>query len=246
MLKKVPYTNSYSPTNIKKYLKGKKRVFDIGSGSSGSYWWRWLGKETFITGIDLYFFPKKIPNNVKLYNFDASKLSKITKGIKVKRYKKNIFKKFTSEVVDWENKYDMVVANHVLEHVSSYEDTIKGIAKICKKGAMVYTGFPDANNFTDIFYHLIHPEGGGHIQKLTRDNIYKEFKKNGFKLLECNVWPDDWLWFEKTFDYKEREVKFVNQKDISYAAELFRKELTPKKGYFYGWEMVFEKIVYSN
>ena len=234
--------HQFSSDNIIKYLEDKKEIFDIGTGPKGSYWWNWIDKDAKITGIDLYFFPKKIPNNVKIYKFDASELKNIKDNINVTRYRGGIIRKFIKEETDWKNNFDLIVANHILEHVSSYEDTIAGIAKLSKMGTIVYTGFPDANNFTDIFYHLIHPEGGGHIQKLTKEKVHKAFEENGFKLLECNIWPDDWLWFEKMYDYKQRNITFITQKDIDYMCKVFRKELTSEKGYFYGWEMVFQKL----
>ncbi len=232
--------DSFSSNNIKKYLKKKINIFDVGSGPTGSYWWKYVDKDAEIVGIDSMFFPKKLPKNVKIYRMDANKLVDINNNFETERYK-TLLKRFAKEKVDWVGKFDMVVANHVLEHVESPKSVIKGIFNLLKKGGIVYVGFPESTNFTDTFYHLIHPEGGGHIQKLTKDSVYKLFRKNKFDLIACNVWPDDWLWFQKLYDYKGRDIKYINQKEIDFMVDVFRKELTPKKGYFYGWEMVFKK-----
>lgn len=231
---------------IKRFLKGKKNIFDIGCGDMGSDWWKKIDKNAKITGIELNFFPKFLPSNVKVYKLDADRLVEINKLQTVSRLNTGLGKilqgQFNDEKVDWDNKFDMVVVNHVLEHVKSPENTIKGIGKIIKKEGVVYAGFPDSKNFTDIFYHLIHAEGGGHIQKLDKKSVTDLFKKHGFKLISCDIWPDDWVWFEKLFDFKGRNIKFIDQSEISYLARIFRKELSTKKGYFYGWEMIFKRL----
>ncbi len=227
---------------IKNYLKNKKYVFDIGSGPDGSDWWKWTDKDTKIIGIDLYFFPKLIPKNIKIYKLDATLLNKLDLKSKLERLHRSLINsKFESENINWENRFDMVVANHILEHVNSPEKIINGIKRVAKKDAIIYVSFPDSKNFTDIFYHLIHSEGGGHIQKLTKDKVFKLFKKHGFKLIKCSIWPDNWKWFETLYDFKGRGIKYITQKEITYLANVFRKELTPRKGYYYGWEMVFKK-----
>lgn len=216
------YKNNIS--GVKKYLKNKKTIFDIGTGPNGSDWWQDIDKDTSITGIDWFFFPTNLPKNITVTKFDASKLNSINLGH------------------PWYQKFDLIVGRHILEHVPDPEATIKGISNLAQKGAIVYTGFPDYRNFTDIFYHLIHPEGGGHIQLLTDKIVKKLFKKHGFKLLECNIWPEDWTWLQQQFDYRGRGLAYTTQAEIDYMCKVFRRELTLKKGYYYGYEMVFQKI----
>lgn len=233
-------TNSKKITWVKKYLKGKKYIFDIGTGPNGSSWWKEIDQGSSITGIDYFFFPKKVPKNVCIYKFDASKLNTIKLNTKLEKYiKKN---KFKLENVNLINKFDVVIANHVLEHVSNPKNLIAGISKLLKKNGIAYVGFPDFKNFTDIFYHLIHSDGGGHIQKLTNKVIENIFKKNGFKTIECNIWPDDWLWFEKNYIPKNYNNNIISKSQVKYLCNVFRKELTQSKGYFYGWEMIFKKL----
>lgn len=241
MIKKTSKSVLYD--GVKLYLKGRKNIFDVGTGPNGSDWWQDIDREATITGVDLYFFPKKVPHNVTIYKMDASDLGNIKKNIKLeKKFPKPFL--FTNETVDWIKKFDMVVANHVLEHVGDPAQVIKGMSMLLQKGGLVYAGFPESTNFTDIFYHLIHPNNGGHIQLLTKDKVIAMFKKNGFKLVSCKIWPDDWGWFESQYNWKTYmwpENKFLNQKKIKYLCDVFRKELTAQKGYYYGWEMVFEK-----
>lgn len=227
-------------TGIEKYLKGKKNIFDVGTGPKGSAWWQNIDQKTSITGVDLLFYPDIVPSNVKVYKYDASKLHQIKSTDSIERYTPpNLFKK---EKIKWHNKFDMVVANHVLEHVDNPENLIKGISKLIKKEGIVYCGFPDYRNFTDVFYHLIHPDGGGHVQQLTNEIVQNLFEKNGFKLVECNIWPDSWGWLQTQYKPQNFGIKHINQSQLDYLCEVFRHELTPNKGYFYGWEMVFKKL----
>lgn len=243
MTKNMSIKKISNQVTISPHLKGKKHIFDVGSGPNGSVWWSEIDRNAHIVGIDAMFFPENVPKYVSIYKLDAGALKKIEKPFWAKRLW--MFGKFLPERVDWRGKFDLVVANHVLEHVADFPGTVKGIARLLKKGGMVYAGFPDHRNFTDIFYHLIHPNNGGHIQLLTDDSVEKEFAKHGVKLVSKRVWPDDWLWFEKLYNWKTYmwpENKFLSQEKIGYLANVFRKELTPKKGYIYGWEMVFEKV----
>lgn len=105
-----------------------------------------------------------------------------------------------------------MVANHILEHVESPDKVVGGIKKLLANRGTVYIGFPEATNFTDIFYHLIHQEGGGHIQKLTKEKVVELFLNHGFKLQSCQAWPDDWTWLEKLYDYKGRGIEYISQK----------------------------------
>ena len=235
-------TGKFNTNNIKKYVKGKKEIFDIGSGPIGSYWWKYVDKNSKITGVDTMFFPKKIPTNVSIFKYDAVDLKNIKQNQKILQHKRGIANLFNKRKVNWINNFDAVVANHVLEHVSDPESVIKGINKLLKNNGIVYTGFPESSNFTDIFYHLIHSEGGGHIQLLSKGDVIKLFEKNGFELVECNAWPDDWLWFKNLYDFKSRGLVYIEKKHIDYIYKVFKKELTPEKGYFYGWETIFKKV----
>lgn len=234
--KKYPKTIS----GLKKFLSGKKNIFDVGTGPVGSPWWREIDSDAMISGVDLYFFPDSVPKNVNIYKYDASKLDQINSKDILERY---ISKgKFAPENVSLHHQHDLVVANHVLEHVVDPERLIKGISNLITKNGIVYTGFPDFRNFTDVFYHLIHPDGGGHVQQLTNVSVQKMFEKHGFKILECNIWPDGWGWLQHQYKPQNFGIKYINQSQMDYLCEVFRKELTPDKGYFYGWEMVFKKL----
>jgi hypothetical protein len=238
--KKLSRKYSHSLTGLETYLSGKKNIFDVGTGPIGSPWWQKTDQNSTINGVDLYFFPKSVPKNVNIYKFDASKLNLIKSADSLEKYLSE--NKFKKEKINWYGKHDLVVANHVLEHVVDPEKLILGISHLIKKNGIVYTGFPDYRNFTDTFYHLVHPDGGGHIQQLTNAIVQKMFEKHGFKLVKCNIWPDDWLWFQSCYKPENFGIKHINQSQINYLCDVFRRELTPQKGFFYGWEMIFKKL----
>ena len=236
--------NNFYADNMGNYLKGKKTVFDVGSGPMGSYWWKMVDKDAEIVGIDLNYFPKKIPSNVTIYKFDASKLHSINRSAKAFRLVYLAGKKiFIKKNIKWLKRFDMVVANHVLEHVSSPKKTIKGIAKILKKGGLAYIAIPDSRNFLDIFYHVLFQDGGGHISFITNEMIYRYFRDSGFKLLSCTAWPNNWSWLRDAYEVKKGDIPYLNRNDFDYLTRCFEKEMSSNHGYYYGWEMVFKKIL---
>ncbi len=96
-------------------------------------------------------------------------------------------------------------------------------------------------NFTERFYHLVYPEGGGHISRLTLEGLIDLMKHAGFAEVRHERWADDWVWFRDFFDWRGRRLQYVSQEDINYVADTLAKELSPERGYFYGWEVVFVK-----
>jgi len=71
-------------------------------------------------------------------------------------------------------------------------------------------------------------------------------KVDVFELIEEGIWADDWNWFSELFSTKETlenyGISSIKEDDIRYMADVFRKELTVEKGYWYGFEFLFKKI----
>jgi hypothetical protein len=90
------------------------------------------------------------------------------------------------------------------------------------------------------FYRLIHSDGGGHIVKFSKDEFIELMVAHGFELIEEGVWADDWRWLSELFSQKATlehyGVSSIQEEDIRYIADVFRKELTPERGYWYGYE----------
>jgi len=219
-------------------IKTSQDILDIGCGPHLAFWYSSVPRNTKLTAIDLFFSPAMKRRDFSLYKMDALDLDKCKKTLKVIELKNG--KEF-SRKVDWKKKFDLVVASHIFEHVNAPKRLARGISIIAQKSAFVYIAIPDPNNFTEKFYHLIHPEGGGHVVKIRKQEMIKLMKKNGFLLVKYQDLPDDWLWLKKLYNWKRRGIKYFSQKDLDYIANTFVKELTPEKGYFYGGEYIFKK-----
>jgi len=205
---------------VPEYVQQSQRILDAGCGPKGSYWWKYKPDHVPMVAIDLYFKPADLPPNT-------------------------IF--IQSDLVDFclQNEYyqyfDLCVADHILEHVPDPMLALQAINRVLTPGGAVHVGIPDSSLFTDRFYHLIHAEGGGHISKITKSEFENLAKTAGFELEWCAPWPDDWMWFRQGYDWKGRKIQYLTQGDIEFIADVFVKELTPDKGYYYGWEFVLRK-----
>ncbi len=210
-------------------VKQSDKILDIGTGPAGSHFYPYAKPETIIVGIDKYNKPEVEHPNFIYEALDAMDLDKVGTGL---------FSKFKP---GWMEYFDLVVADHVMEHVSNPEKLVTGIKKVLKKDGIAHIAIPDPNNFTEKFYHLIHPEGGGHVSKIPKKELIALFEKHGFELLYYTDIPDDWKWLEFLYDWKRRGIKYFANEDIKSIVETFRKELTAEKGYFYGGEYFWRR-----
>lgn len=199
------------------------KIADLGCGPEGAFWWDELPPKCIVEAYDLFNTPNKC-----------------TRGsIHTIFFQKDVTKLYCEKAL--QEKYNLVVADHIFEHVNDPEALAASIAHILKPQGYLHVGIPDANNFTDRFYRLIHPDGGGHIQQFTRQSFLSLIEKFGFQLHEIKPWPDDWGWLEKLYNLKAYGVKYLKQEELQYLVEIFRKELTLAKGYLYGWEFLLIK-----
>ena len=201
-------------------LAEASNILDVGCGPSGGHWWPSVRQNARVTAIDKFWVIKSLPPNFSYHKIAAEKIIKQAK---------------------WADSFDLIVADHLFEHVEDPVLVAKGCYYGAKSGGKVHVGIPDATFFTDRFYRLIHPEGGGHIQQLTLKSMCQIMEDAGFKTSVYEPWADDWLWLKKLYDFKGRGVKHISQDEINYLADVFLKDLTPDKGYLYGWEIIFQK-----
>ena len=222
-------------------VRRAKRILDIGCGPNGSYWYSDVPEDTSLSTIDLYFFPHQGKENLHTYKLDAVDLDRFDRERKIAEI---VGGKERRVKVDWAKAFDLVVADHVFEHVSEPERLAAGISSVAKPGAYLHVSIPDPLNFTDRFYHLIHQDegGGGHVSQIEKPHMIALMEDNGFELVEFKDIPDDWLWLKNLFDWRSRGIRYISQEDIDFIADTFLRELTPEKGYFYGGEYLFKKI----
>lgn len=84
---------------------------------------------------------------------------------------------------DVENKYDIVILRHVLEHIYSYQNLLAVIKKILKQDGVLYIEVPGINNQSVSLQRSIQPS---HIWYFSKDTLLKSLQKAGFKFLKGN------------------------------------------------------------
>ncbi len=216
----MPYQTLDLLRGVLKRFPSGLSVADLGCGPSGGSWWSLLPPGSSISAFDLYYDLKVKREGLHFYRKDATTL-----------YRDEAHRA----------AFDLVAAEHVFEHVPKPDDLAASASFILKPGGFLHVGIPDATNFTDRFYHLIHRDSGGHVSQFSKDSFTALMERHGLSLVDVQPWPDDWLWLEKLFDIKYYNVQYFTQEDLVYISNVFRKELTPEKGYIYGWEYLFEK-----
>ena len=216
---------------LEQLVKKSGCILDVGTGPAGSYFYQWVRDDSNVTGIDLANLPTIDRPNFVFQKMDVLNLLKCDGRIKA----------LMNFWPNWRDKFDLVVADHIFEHVVRPLDLAQGLALVTKKDGYAHVAIPHPNNFTEKFYHLIHPEGGGHIVKITKQEMIDLITGVGFELIEYADIPDSWTWLEKLYDWRHRGIKYFSDEDLQYIAKTFRKELTPSKGYFYGGEYLFQK-----
>ncbi|MCX7735693.1 MAG: class I SAM-dependent methyltransferase [Candidatus Kapabacteria bacterium] len=190
-------------------------------GTNEPLWFRHLPANCIIDGYDF-----NIPNE----------------GFSLNSSKFNFFKKdFTKlyKIDELKEKYDLVIADNIYSHKKNTDELTLSIKHILKPDGFLHIGIPDSENFTDCFYRLVHPDGGGHINDFTKESMIELMKRNGFVPYKVREWAEDWMWLESEYDLEHYNKENLTKADLIYIANEFRKELLTEKGYFYGWELLF-------
>lgn len=108
----------------KKFLSGKKRILEIGSGR----------------GQNLYFFENR---GHQVFGVEPDKKN-VDFSNKVLRDGK-VIKSFI-ENVQFDEKFDIIWINHVLEHIINPKDFLKKIKNHLQKGGIIFLAVPDCEN----------------------------------------------------------------------------------------------------
>lgn len=197
------------------------RIANLACGVNEVLWYRHLPSNCIIDGYD-----NKIPNE----------------GYELNNSVFNFFKKDFTRLYKLDNlkeKYDLVIADNVYSSKKNTDELTLSIKHILKPDGFIHIGIPDSGNFTDCFYRLVYPDGGGHIQDFTKETMIELMKKNGFSPYKVSEWKEDWMWLESSLDLEHYQREYISKADLTYIANQFRKELLSEKGYFYGWEFLF-------
>ncbi len=213
------YLNSLLFTEI---VKTGFRIANLGCGTNEVLWYRHLPSNCVIDGYDINIPNKGFSLNNSTFNFFKKDITKLYKLESLKEY------------------YDLVIADNVYTSKKNTDELTQSIIHILKHNGFIHIGIPDSANFTDCFYRLVHPDGGGHINDFTKESIIELMKKSGFALYKVREWTEDWIWLETSLDL-EHNKEHISKADLTYIANQFRKELLSEKGYQYGWEFLFAR-----
>lgn len=156
----------------KKYAKSKGKILDIGCS----------------TGVMLDIFKK---DGWKTWGVEPSGSAKSAKR-KGHKIVKNYFEKAKLP----KNYFDLVVMNHVLEHMDDSELVLKKVNTLLKKGGIILVDVPNVGSLASKIYgknwkYLLPNE---HLHHFTPETLKKLLEKAGFKV----VWTKTW---SGLFDY---------------------------------------------
>lgn len=126
------------------------------------------------------FVSKFNKNNWKRYGLDISKVAcNITKekGIMV-------FCGYLSEAQYKANFFDIIIANHVIEHLKNPDGVIKELKRIMKLGGKIYIEVPSYNSFWSNLFGLQWPSNNDiprHLSHFTKKGLTCLLEKNGYQ-----------------------------------------------------------------
>lgn len=191
--------------NNKSLIKGIKKLYfkslcDLGCGS-GYLLSSIKSKNLFLTGVE------NDDTAIKM----ASKYAKILK--------RDLNKKNFSI----QEKFDVVVCYHVIEHIKKPENLINNIKKIIKKNGILIIGTPDfdsamARYFKNKFRLLHDPT---HISLFSTDSLLRFLRDNKFKILKI-----EFPYFETNYFNKKNILQLFSKKYINYSPPFYGSFVT--------------------
>ncbi len=194
-------------------------IADLNTGSDGSVWYDDIPKGCYIDGYTDFTPIQNTSEFITITQEDSSLLFNNKKLL---------------------NKYDLVIAEDTFAEIDKPDELARSINSITKPDGCIYLSIPESSNISDKLYRLIHPDGGYHFQQFTKETIVKLFSNYGFVLLNSREIPNDWSWILNKYSIGVNE-EYISTEELKYIANSLSKELTLKKGYFYGWELIFRK-----
>ena len=113
---------------------------------------------------------------------DGVETDKGAKRVAEKKLGKKIEEKL--DLVNEENKYDVISMWHVLEHVYNVEDYLKKINKLLKKGGVLVVGVPNCASYDAKKYreNWVAYDLPIHLSHFRKNNIKELAKKSSFTL----------------------------------------------------------------
>lgn len=141
------------------------------------------------------------------------------KGIEVSKFASDHATEFASvfngtleEYPAEEDEFDVIVMNHVIEHLLAPEETIKIVKRILKKGGYFIVATPDfdsaaARRYGENF-RLLHDQT--HISLFSNDSLHRFLRSNDFSIVNVEYPYFDTEWFNES-----SLLRVLDENDVS-------------------------------
>ncbi len=156
----------------KYFLKDDLRILDVGAGShSASITKKWLPKCHY-TGIDIS----------KSYDNDEADFKAMDEFIEM-----DLTKLEFGKISD--DKYDLIVMSHVIEHLQNGDKVISGLMSKLKKGGVIYIEFPSERsvNFPSMRETLNFYDDKTHCRIYTVKEISNLLLENQMQIMSSGI-----------------------------------------------------------
>ncbi len=128
------------------------------------------------------------------------KNAKSYKGLDIEG--KTDFKKDLNKEFDLKEKFDVIIAGELIEHIENTGIFLDNVKRHLKKGGLFFLSTPNPTSFRFSFYALFNkePEYEGHIKYFTKDALililkkYFKLKKVSFCNLTTNIENKNLIW----------------------------------------------------
>jgi 2-polyprenyl-3-methyl-5-hydroxy-6-metoxy-1,4-benzoquinol methylase len=119
-------------------------------------------------------------------------------------------------LTDVNEKFDNILALHVLEHIPDYHEFFSQIKRISKPGAIMYCALPNINSYNA--KHSIHSWGAlnptqhsWHFSKQSFSKLFRHYLP-GSQILQLKsswIWPFSWKRFYRNMLFEGDQVEIV-------------------------------------
>lgn len=167
--KKIEFNQKLHLSNIQKYIKEGQKLLEIGSGGG--------------------FAIKALQNcNLKVTGVETSTIAKeFAKEVLGVNVINSSFEDFQTE-----EKYDIIMLNHVLEHFLDPRAAMDKLSKLLKKDGILYVRVPDHDSFDRRVYNKNWPAYGYyHISNFSAQSLRLLFEDFGLEVLETKKYISD-------------------------------------------------------
>ena len=129
---------------------------------------------------------------------------------------------FVGSIDDVKEKYDLIIINHVLEHIVNPSDFINKIKKILNQNGLLYIGVPGIDCIPEYYkYNLLEYLQNAHVYHYYENTLENLLISNGFELVSSNKYIQAVFKINKDID--KTNNKKINSKELLERIKGFEK-----------------------